>query len=87
MSQVNEGYPGLSQALREMFGAMDEGLVLTDPAISPALRSLFARIRGIECIPPNNLAFAAYTLGKGLHRIRINGLAATLQDASRFFNR
>lgn len=87
VNQVSEGYPGLEEALEAMFGSMDEGLVLADPAISPALRSLFARIRGIECIRPNNLAYTAYTLGKGLHRIRINGLSATLQDASRFFNR
>lgn len=87
VGQVGEGYPGLSDALQEMFGSMDEELVLSDPAISPEMRSLFARIRGIECIRPNHAAYAAYTLGKGLHRIRINGLSATLQDVSRFFKR
>ncbi len=87
LSQVGLDWPGLDEALHQMFARMDEKLALSEPSIPPDLRVLFAQMRGIECIKPNNAAYAFCTLKKGLHRIRINGIQAALQDAMRFFRR
>lgn len=84
IGNVSLDYPGLDEAVRAMCERMDPELVLADPSISPALRELFARTRGIEGVRPNTVAYTAYTLWKGAHRVRINGIGATLEDVRRF---
>lgn len=77
--------PELEEAVRSMCERMDADLVLVDPSISPALRRLFAQMRGLDEVGSNTPAYTAYMLRKGAHRLRINGIRATLQDMRRFF--
>lgn len=85
VDNVSLGYPGLEDAVRKMCARMDEQIVLSDPSIPPRHRALYAQMRGIECLKPDRAAYALHMLGKGLHRIRINGAHAALQDVKRFF--
>lgn len=75
--------PEVIQAVQAMFNAMDEHIVLADPAVSPEQRVLFAQMRGIECIKPNSLAHTAYLAKEALRRVRTNGLRATVNDIKR----
>ncbi len=79
--------PEAAQALQLMFNHMDEETVLADPAITPAQRTLFAQLRGIECVKPMRTAHAAYLATEAFRRLRRNGFAATLKDAKRAFGR
>lgn len=75
--------PEAVAAVQVMFNHMDEETVLTDPAIAPAQRTLFAQLRGIECMKSMRTAHAIHLATEALRRLRRNGLKATLQDAKR----
>lgn len=77
--------PEAVEAVQVMFNHVDEGIVLEDPSIPPRFRTLFAQMRGIECVRPNRTAHAAYLAKEALRRVRRNGVAATLRDAKRVF--
>lgn len=79
--------PDALEAVQVMFNHMDEELVLDDPSVPPRFRTLFAQMRGIECMKPNRAAHAAYLAQEGMRRVRVNGIAATLEDAKRVFGR
>ncbi len=76
--------PRAVAAIQAMFNEMPESIVLADPATLPELRVMYAQMMGIECMPPNRISHATHLIKEGLHRIRINGLSATLDDIKRY---
>ena len=75
---------GVRDAIARMFSRMDERIVLSDAAISPAHRRMYAQALGIECIKPNHAAYASHLAREAIRRARVNGVKATLADAKRF---
>lgn len=75
---------GVRDAIARMFSRMDERIVLSDAAISPAHRRMYAQALGIECIKPNHATYASHLAREAFRRARVNGVKATLADAKRF---
>ncbi len=78
--------PNTVKAVHVMFNHMDEDAVMDDAAVPPAQRTLFAQMRGMECIRSNRAAHAVYLMKEGLRRVRVNGIHATLADIRRIFS-
>ena len=74
---LGENAPLVAEETARMFGRMRAELVLSDPAISPAQKSLFCRVTGRGSYRPSlgeRIAFSARSFGHRIHNVRTVGL-------------
>lgn len=73
---LGEEAPVVIEETARMFARMQAELVLSDPALSPAQKALFATTRGIDYrpSPAKTLVFKARSLRQQLHNVRTIGL-------------
>ncbi len=76
--------PKINEAIKHMFTRMDVTLVMNDSSISPALRRIFAKMQRVPADDINDFTHKTYLIKEGLHRLRTNGIKATLSDMKRY---
>ena len=87
VSAAGMGAPGLAELLKSSMRRMDADAVMSNPAIGPAGKKLFAQVMGLPEPHVNKLAHMAHLAREAVYRVRQNGLAFTLQNAGSRLNR
>lgn len=78
---------GLRELVAHSMERLDAEAVLSNPAIGPAGKKLFAEVRGLPEPKGGQAAHAMHLVREGFYRVRQNGLGFTLKNAASRLNR
>lgn len=78
---AGEDAPGVRELVESSMRRLDEAVVMSEPAISPAGRSLWARACGLPEPSGRRVAHLVHLAGEALYRVRTNGLGFALRTA------
>jgi glycosyltransferase involved in cell wall biosynthesis len=87
LEEVDLSKDDLDALARRMFARMDENLVLSDPAISPAMKKLFMHYRNIEGSSPTAFPYIGSLLKAGCYNLANTGLSNTAFMVKNYFRK
>lgn len=87
VSAAGMGAPGLEELLHRSMERLGPSDVMTNPAVGPAGRRLYAQVMGLPEPRGGKLAHMGYLVREGAWRVRQNGVGFTLHNAASRLNR
>jgi len=70
--------------VESVFNRMDDTLVFSEPSISPGMKQLYARLKGVEAPEVSTMPYAAEVVKGGLYNIVNTGLGMTFNTLKGF---